>query len=222
MCARCLSWSLLQAGQPFRRHPAYICVLLSEWDVWVDASSVPLGRLSWQPAYLLQPVWVQLCIDHLKCDSTAFFFFSPLCSGIGSQLDVSLKPNATVWLVSDGIASFPFLNSTALNHAYDDSSLPQISFSSNAKKLQNYRCFVSHISPVYRKSELSSITPGIWYVCGASLNWEKDLQIYFYPSWHTHLQWLLVSFLSSLRVLTDYNKYFFSHYSPCDIGLSLN
>lgn len=87
MYARCLLWSWLPAGRPFRRHPVYICVLLSEWDVWGDASSVPL---SWQPAYLLQPVWVQLCIDHLKCDSTAFFF-SPLCTGTGRSCRASAR-----------------------------------------------------------------------------------------------------------------------------------
>lgn len=108
----------------------------------------------------------QLCIDYLKGDSAGFFFSSPLSSLHWHRTElqsISLtflwKPNATVWLVSDGIASFPFLNSPVLDYAYDDSFTPQVSFSSHAKKLRNYRCSVSHISPVYRKSESSRVRP---------------------------------------------------------------
>lgn len=44
--ARCLwKWPLL--WHPISGHPAYICVLLLEWDFWGGASGLPQGRLSW-------------------------------------------------------------------------------------------------------------------------------------------------------------------------------
>lgn len=73
------------SGQQFRRHPAYICVLLSEWDVWADASSVPLGRLSWQPAYLLQA----LCRPSRVCVTPLLFFL--IISSLHWHQDVSSR-----------------------------------------------------------------------------------------------------------------------------------
>lgn len=51
MCSRCPSWNWMA----FTRHPEFICVLLSEWAVWVGASAAPGSPVLTQPAYLLQP-----------------------------------------------------------------------------------------------------------------------------------------------------------------------
>lgn len=98
------------------------------------------------------------------------------------QLDISVKPKATVWSASAGIASFPFLTSIALDHGYDDSTVPQVSFSR--------KVLFSHVSPVYRKSNSTCVRLGIWCVCAASLNCKKDLQLYFYLSRYGHRPWL--------------------------------
>lgn len=58
------------------------------------------------------------------------------------QLDVFVKPNDTMRLVFAGIASYLLQTSTALDHAYDDSYVPPISFSAKARNYETeHMCF---------------------------------------------------------------------------------
>lgn len=194
-----VSWNWVLYWQPFRRHPANICILLLEWDFWVGASSLPQGRRSWHNLLICcSPSAAVTALYRPSPEWLCYFFpFSSLAIALAQawtsvqQLDISVQPNATVWLMSAGIASFPFLTSTALDHAYDDLSAPQVSFLlKTPRNCKTTEVLFSHVSPVYRKSESSRLRPGIWYVCAASLNCKKDLQLYFYLSCHRHHPWL--------------------------------
>ncbi len=137
----------LMPWQLLRRHPAYICVPLSEWDVWVCASSVPQGRLSWHNLLIWVQPW-RLCIDHLEGDSAVFF--SPLsrqCVGSGRSCRASAwRFRETKCYCVVGLCWHCFLPISDFNRSWSRLwrlvRAASFLFSRCAKNLWNYRGFV--------------------------------------------------------------------------------
>lgn len=227
-------WLLLKVSlrpwQLFRRHPTYICVPLSEWDVWVGASSVAHRVVCPDTTCLSAAAWAQpwqLCVGHLERVTLLFFFVffalflfslslvSASAVAVERQLDVFAKPNATVWLVCAGIASFPFLNSTApwsrlwrlvraASFLFLDA--PRTCETSEVLFSQHVTC----LQEIWVQSR--NLVSGMFVP--PPLNSEKDLQLYFYPSRRRRRPWLsgALGFISEIAhndpqsVQTNFNK----------------
>lgn len=126
---------------PISGHPAYICVLLLEWDFWEGASGLPQGRLSWYNPLICRSL--NTAVTALYRSSPGwlgcFLYFSSLVTAKGTtteqQHDNSTNPNATVRSMSAGIASFLLLTTTGLDRVCDDWATPQVSFSWNPTEI---------------------------------------------------------------------------------------
>lgn len=161
MHARCLSWNQWLPWLLFRRHPAYICVLLSEWDVWLGASSVSQGPLSWRNLLICcspSAAW-QLCKSLFKSDLAVLFCFFFFCHCI---IGTSQSCRASAWHFCEtksycvvGLRWHCFLPisyfNCVLSRLYDDSYVPQVSFSSNMSSCETTDVLFSHTTPVYGK-----------------------------------------------------------------------
>lgn len=131
----------------------------------------------------------QLCIDHLEGDSAAFLF-SCHCIGCTESAWRFRATKRYCVVVLAGIASFPFLTSTALDRAYDDSSTPQVSFSWNAKTLRNCRGFVfPHITCLQETwVQPCQTSASGTFVLLPSIE-KRIYSFYFYLSRHRHRPW---------------------------------
>lgn len=121
--------------------------MLSERDVWVGASLVPLNPVLTWACYECEPVqpW-QLCL----CAAGVW-----LCIVLFSALDgytsaVCVKPYSTVRSVSAGIGSFTLLLSITPVKTRPSHKFP---FLARPRDYETTDVLVSHISPVYRKSD---------------------------------------------------------------------
>lgn len=176
-------WNWPLPWQPFRRRPAYICALLSEWDVWSGASSVPLGRLSWHnPLICCSPsaavtalyrpsrgwlccFFILLLLHRLHRISSTFLCNQLLLCGCSRRhcfLPISdfNRFRSCLWRLFHA-TSFLLLK------RQDIMKLQRFCF-------PTYHLFTGNLSP-------AASGLGIWYVRAASLNWEKDLGFLFLP-----------------------------------------
>lgn len=159
----------------------FVSCYQSETSGWVPAASHRLAcpditRLS--AAAWVRP-W-QLCIDHLMCGSAAFLFScSHHCTGSGHSCRQSACHFWATKCCCDGLGWQCFLPISEFNRSRSRLWRLVRTASFFFGSCEATKVLFSHISPVYKKSEPSLEMPCNWYVCAASFNSKKDLQLYF-------------------------------------------
>lgn len=184
----------------------FVSCYQSETSGWVPAASHWVARPDTTCLSAAARVWPwQLCIDHLEGDSAVCVFFFALAliiialaqaGAAEHQLDVSVQPNATVCVCVCGWSPLALLPSHFWLQPLSITPMTtrprhKFPFLETPRDYETTQRFVFlHITCLQEIWVQSRKAACVWYVCAASLNWNKDLQLYFYLCWHGHHPYL--------------------------------